>query len=165
MYIAFAIYIMLLIWVIVFKWTNYIAAQECIITFRKLDLAERFLACKKSFIGFDFSDLILNILLFLPMGSIFAPLFKKKYLILIIAVACSLVFEISQFFTCIGMSNIFDFLGNIVGCVIGFAIFLLLEKRITKRFIDITNIVVIIVGAPLCIYAIVMTIINFHYYL
>jgi hypothetical protein len=43
--------------------------------------------------------------------------------------------------------------------------FLFFEKIINKRFVDTINIVIIIVGVPLCIYAIVMTIINFHYYL
>ena len=65
MYISFAIYIMLLIWVIMFKWTNYIAVQECIVSFRKLTLTQRFIECKQSFFGFDFTDMVLNALLYI----------------------------------------------------------------------------------------------------
>ena len=159
MYMSFAIYIILLIWVVIFKWTNYIAAQESIITYRKLNLAQRF------FIGFDFFDTILNIILFLPMSLCFTLLFQKKHFILLIGIACSFIFEISQFFTCIGMFNIFDIIGNATGCVLGYVLFLFFEKIINKRFVDTINIVIIVAGVPLCIYAIVMTIINFRYYL
>ena len=165
MYMSFAIYIILLILVVIFKWTNYIAAQECIIIYRKLNLAQRFFACKQSFIGFDFFDIILNIILFLPMSLCFTLLFQKKHFILLIGIACSFIFEISQFFTCIGMFNIFDIIGNATGCVLGYVLFLFFEKIINKRFVDTINIVIIVAGVPLCIYAIVMTIINFHYYL
>ena len=164
-YISFAVYMILLVWVIIFKWSNYIAAQECIITFRKLDLAERFLTCQQSFIGFNFVDIVLNSILFLPMGLFFSLLFKKEYFVLLIGTAFSFIFEISQFFTCIGMFNIFDIIGNATGCVLGYVLFLFFEKIINKRFVDIINIVIIVVGVPLCIYAIVMTTINFHYYL
>lgn len=165
MYMSFAIYMILLIWVIIFKWSNYIAAQECIITFRKLDLAERFLTCQQSFIGFNFFDIILNTILFLPMSLCFTSLFQKKHFILLIGIVCSFIFEISQFFTCVGMFNIFDIIGNATGCVLGYVLFLFFEKIINKRFVDTINIVIIVVGVPLCIYAIVMTTINFHYYL
>ena len=71
MYMSFAIYIILLIWVVIFKWTNYIAAQECIITFRKLSLTQRFLACKQSFVGCDFVDIVLiGLLYFFALLSI-----------------------------------------------------------------------------------------------
>ena len=165
MYISFAVYIILLIWVIIFKWSNYIAAQESIITFRKLNLMQRFLACKRSFVGFDVTDIVLNTLLFLPMGLFFALLFKKECFILLIGVACSLIFEISQFFTCIGMFNVFDLIGNVAGCAIGYVLFLIFKRIINKYFVDITNIIVVSFGAPLCVYAIVITIMNFHYYL
>ena len=164
-YISFAVYMILLVWVIIFKWSNYIAAQECIITFRKLDLAKRFFVCKQTFIGFDFFDIILNTILFLPMSLCFTLLFQKKHFILLIGIACSFIFEISQFFTCVGMFNIFDIIGNATGCVLGYVLFLFFEKIINKRFVDTINIVIIVVGVPLCIYAIVMTTINFHYYL
>ena len=163
-YISFAVYMILLVWVIIFKWSNYIAAQECIITYRKLDLAKRFLVCQQSFIGFNFIDIVLNAILFLPMGLFFSLLFKKEYFILLIGTVFSFIFEISQFFTCIGMFNIFDIIGNVIGCLIGYVLFLIFKRIINKRFVDITNVVIVSLGAPLCIYAIVMTIINFNYY-
>ena len=92
-------------------------------------------------------------------------MFRRKYLVILTGGIFSFIFEISQFLTCIGMFNIFDIIANTTGCVLGYVLFLFFEKIINKRFVNIVNIAVIIVGLPLCIYAIVMTIINFHYYL
>ena len=164
-YMSFAVYIISLIWVVIFKWTNYISVEESIITFRKLNLVERFYACKQSFFGFDFIDIMLNVILFIPLGSFFMLMFRRKYLVILMGGIFSYIFEISQFLTCIGMFNMFDIIANTTGCVLGYVLFLFLEKIINKRFVNIVNIAVIIVGVPLCIYAIVMTIINFHYYL
>ena len=165
MYISFVIYMILLIWVIIFKWTNYKAAEECIITFRKLNLIQRYLASKHSFIRFDFFDLLLNSILFFPMGLFYTLLFKKEYFILLTGICCSFIFEISQFFTCIGMFNIFDIIGNVLGCTIGYCLFLIFKKIFSKRFTTIINIIIILLGLPFCIYAIFMTIKNFNYYL
>ena len=167
MYISLFIYIILLIWIIIFKWTKYEAALESIITFRPLSLSDRFNACKMSFVfkGFDPVDLILNILLFLPMGLYFVLLLKRKHLILLIGLATTFIFEISQFFTCIGMFNSFDVLGNMIGCVLGFILFKFINRYLTDKLINIINYIIITLFSPLCIYAIVMTIMNFHYYL
>ena len=164
-YMSFAVYIILLIWVVIFKWTNYISVEESIITFRKLNLVERFYACKQSFFGFDFLDIMLNVILFIPLGLFFKLMFRRKYLVILMGGIFSFIFEISQFLTCIGMFNMFDIIANTTGCVLGYVLFVFFEKIINKRFVNIVNIAVIIVGVPLCIYAIVMTIINFHYYL
>ena len=42
MYGALAMYVIMLIWVVVFKWTNYEAAEHSIITFRHLSISERY---------------------------------------------------------------------------------------------------------------------------
>ena len=64
---SLTIYFILLIWVIIFKWTNYEAAEHSIITFRHLELHERILSIKPWVFTLDIIDLILNILLFLPL--------------------------------------------------------------------------------------------------
>ena len=62
MYMSFTVYIILLIWVVIFKCTNYISVEESIISFRKLNLVERFYTCKQSFLGFNFIDIMLNVI-------------------------------------------------------------------------------------------------------
>lgn len=165
MYISFSIYLLLLVWMIVFKWTNYVAAQECIITFRHLDIGTRFNAISKGFFAFDLKDMMLNVLLFLPLGLLYTLLFKRKYMVLILSLILTFIFEISQFFTCIGMFSFSDILANILGCLLGYILFLLLIRLFNKKFIDTANIVIISLFSPLCIYAIIMTISNFHFYL
>ena len=165
MYISLSIYILLLIWIVIFKWTNYQAAEESIITYRHMDLYERYLVCKPKFRGIDSIDLILNMLLFLPMGIFFVLLLKRKYLTLLIGFIFTLSFEVSQFFTCIGMFSYSDILGNMLGCFIGYILYLFIKSIINKKIIDIVNIVIISIFSPLCIYAIIMTIINFNSYL
>ena len=92
-------------------------------------------------------------------------LLKRKYLIIIFSVVLTLIFEVSQFFTCIGMFNIYDLLGNIMGCVLGYILFFIFNRYVSKFFIDVTNIVILSLLSPVCIYAIIITIINFNSYL
>ena len=165
MYTSFFIYIVLLIWIIIFKWTNYQAAQESIITFRKFNISERYIACKPSFWGFDIVDIVLNLLLFLPLGLYFTLLLKRKHLILLIGLLLTISFEISQFFTCIGMYNSFDIIGNVLGCVLGYVLFLFLRRFFKQKVIDTTNIIITVLLTPVCFYAIIITIVNFNYYL
>ncbi len=165
MYTSLVIYILLLVWVIVFKWTNGEIVQDCILTFRRLDLFERYVACKPWFSELDLIDMVLNVLLFLPMGLYYILLLKRKYLILIIGFLLTFVFEISQFFTCIGMFNYYDILGNMLGCILGYVLFLLFNRFVSRKFIDTVNVVIIALFTPLCMYAIITTVSNFHYYL
>ncbi|MBQ8205873.1 MAG: VanZ family protein [Bacilli bacterium] len=165
MYGSVIIYAILLIWAIVFKWTNYEAVEHSIYTFRHLQLYERYLAIKPWSLTFDIVDIVLNMLLFLPLGLYFVLLLKRKYLIIIFSVVLTLIFEVSQFFTCIGMFNIYDLLGNIMGCVLGYILFLIFNRYVSKFFIDVTNIVILSLLSPVCIYAIIITIINFNSYL
>ena len=165
MYISLAIYAIMLIWVVVFKWTNYEAAEHSIITFRHLGLSERYDACYQWFFTCDPVDIALNAILFLPLGLFYVLLLKRKYLIVLIGLLLTIVFEISQFFTCIGMFNVYDLLSNFLGCIIGYVLFLLLHKFICKKVIDVANIVVIAIFSPICVYAIIMTIINFGSYM
>ena len=162
---SLVIYIILLIWSIIFKWTDYEVAQESIITFKHLNLAERYVACRPWFFQMDFLDFACNILLFLPMGLFFVLMLKRRYLVILIALILTTLFEVSQFFTCIGMFNFFDILSNVLGCVLGYIMFVCFNHLVSKRFIDVTNVVIIILFSPLSIYAITMTIINFKYYI
>lgn len=165
MYISLLIYIILLVWTIIFKWSNVEIAQDSIYTFKSLGLYERYIACKPWFIYLDNIDFLLNILLFLPMGLYFVLLLKRKYFIFIIAFVSTLLFEVSQFFTCIGMFNFYDIFSNMLGCILGYILYLIFNRFVNEKFIDRTNIVIISLFSLPCIYAIFTTIINFHYYL
>lgn len=166
MYGSLVVYLILFIWVVIFKWTNYEAAEHSIITFRPLDLSARYDAVIKWVFTCDPIDIVLNMILFLPLGLFYVLLLKRRrYLIVLIGLLLTISVEISQFFTCIGMFNVFDIISNFLGCLLGYGLFVLLNRFVSKRLIDITNIVIIGLMSPVCVYAIIMTIINFGSYL
>ena len=63
------------------------------------------------------------------------------------------------------MFNVYDLLSNFFGCLLGYIIFMLINRFVSKKVIDVANIVVISVFSPICVYAIIMTIINFGSYM
>lgn len=163
--ISFVIYFLLLIWVVVFKWTNYNSVIISVNNFRYMDLKSRYDACYEWFFFFDFKDLCLNIILFIPLGIFYLLPLKRKYIIIPIGIVLTLFFEMTQFFTCIGMLNVYDLIGNILGVILGYLLFLVLKKLFVAKIINIVNIVVISLFTPIVIYAIIMTIKNIGVYI
>ena len=125
--ISFTVYMILLIWVVIFKWTNYHAVNVSIYTFRPMDFAGRYDYGYEWFFYFEFTDLILNMILFIPLGLFYFKFFKNIVHASIFGIILMITFEISQFFTCIGMFNIYDLLGNFLGLLIGYLIYLIIH--------------------------------------
>ena len=73
---------------------------------------------------------ILNILIFIPLGVLLYPLFKKKRIIkgVLIGFIISLSFEIFQLYTIIGSFMLSDLISNTIGCLIGCLLCMLLLK-------------------------------------
>ena len=163
--LSFSIYMILLIWVAIFKWTNYHSVIVSVYTFRPMDLAARYDYGYDWFFYFELTDLILNMLLFIPLGLYYFKFFKNIIHASIFGIILMITFEISQFFTCIGMFNVYDLLGNFLGLLFGYLIYLLIKKIYTPRNINITNIILIILFLPVTIYAIYMTITNIDVYI
>lgn len=162
---SFTLYAIMLLWVVVFKWTNYFSVQVSINNFRHLDLITRYNEAYPWLYEFKPEDFVLNIILFLPLGLFYLLPLKRKWLILPISLLLTITFEVSQFFTCIGMFNSYDLLGNFIGAILGYILFCILHKKVSKKLIDITNIVVTIIFSPIAIYAIYMTITNIDVYI
>lgn len=162
---SFLVYIILLLWVIVFKWTNYFSVTVSINNFRHLNLADRYNACYEWFFYYELKDLLLNIILFLPLGIFYILLFKRKFLVIPVGFILIILLEISQFLTCIGMFNIYDILANMLGIIIGYILYLAFKKIYTPKAINIVNIITLIVFSPVVFYAIYMTIKNIEVYL
>lgn len=164
-FISLLIYFILLIWVVIFKWTNYNSVIISINNFRDLDIFTRYSECYPWFFYYDLNDLLLNIVLFLPLSMFFMLPLKHKWKILYYGLFLSLGFEISQFITCIGLFNIYDLIGNVLGLMIGYLFYLIFKKLYTSKAINVTNIITIILFSPIAIYAIYMTIKNIEIYL
>lgn len=167
MNISFALYLVLLIWVIIFKWTKYSVVISSINKWSPLSIAQRwqFGVSTGVFHNWQPLDFLMNAVVFLPLGIFYAQMFKPKESVLFFALGLSATFEISQFFTCIGMFNIYDILANALGAIVGFAIYLCLSKLYTSKTLDIINSIVIPPASSIVVYAIWMTIANFEVYI
>jgi glycopeptide antibiotics resistance protein len=163
--ISFFIYVVLLIWVIIFKWTNFFSVTVSINNFRHLDLASRYDACYEWFFYFELKDLILNIILFLPLGIFYLLVLKRRFLVIPLGFLLVILLEISQFFTCVGMFNVYDIFGNMIGIILGYLFYLVFKKIYTPKVVNILNSFVIVLCSPIAIYAIYMTLKNIEVYI
>ena len=80
------------------------------------------------------AQLILNVMLFIPIGFFVGGALKKKHIAYAIEIgfALSLFIEITQLITTRGVFNVDDIIHNTLGCVIGFSCFVLCYKLIKR---------------------------------
>jgi glycopeptide antibiotics resistance protein len=71
------------------------------------------------------AQLILNVLLFVPIGFLLGAIIKERRWLQVIEMGClfSLMIEILQLLTRRGVCNIDDVIHNTIGCAIGYGIF------------------------------------------
>ena len=78
------------------------------------------------------AQIIMNIVMFIPIGFFAGGALKKKHVwkAIEIGIALSLFIEITQLITTRGVCNIDDVIHNTLGCIIGFSCFVLCYKLI-----------------------------------
>ena len=167
--ILFALYIIALIWVIIFKCNNIEALH---IDFNKAMTIKERLAfkivpfqytLKAVFIDGVFIEiiaLIFNIVCFLPAGLLLRCFFKRKYVILI-GVGISFGFEVFQLFSTWGGPDISDIVLNVIGVLSGMLLYDFLSPRLKSKAINLTALIFIVIAIPLDIFAIVNSVIHF----
>jgi glycopeptide antibiotics resistance protein len=84
----------------------------------------------------DFMEIILNVMIFLPLGIYAGVLFKRWSFgnKLIFFFLISLLIEGLQYILSVGAFDITDIITNILGGIIGSLIFLLMEKLFNNRY-------------------------------
>lgn len=83
-----------------------------------------------------FNAMLLNILLFVPMGYIlpnFGGIFKKAYLMIPMGLLLSLVIETIQYFTRLGVFDVDDLMFNTLGTALGYLLYLLMMRLAKMR--------------------------------
>lgn len=138
--VLFIIYLIALFWIIVFKFNvpfsyignmrsiNLIPFSECLILNGRL----------------AYSEIIMNVVIFVPLGIYVGILFKgwitwkKLFFFFLISLIC----EILQFILGVGASDITDIINNTLGGIIGLMIYMGIEKVFknsakTQKFINI----------------------------
>ena len=142
--VLFVIYLIVLTWIIVFKMSldlhlfqdmnhrsiNLIPFAGSLIVNGKVEL----------------SEIILNIVVFIPAGVYMGMLFREKgFLRKIIPIfIVSLLYEVLQYIFAIGASDITDLIGNTLGGAIGIVLYDILQRLLGERTIKILNIFAVI---------------------
>jgi len=81
------------------------------------------------------AELILNVFLFIPIGFFASGALKKKILWNVVGIGflVSLFIEMTQLITTRGVFNVDDIIHNTLGCVLGFACFVLCQKLMRSQ--------------------------------
>lgn len=129
--ILFIIYLVILVWVILFKLQfslkdiDYIKSINLIPFHYSTAVGEQF----------HINEVMDNILIFIPFGillSMLAPKMKLQNKVLIIC-GTSLVLETTQFLLSIGSTDITDVITNTLGGIVGIALYALLLKAVKDK--------------------------------
>lgn len=77
-----------------------------------------------------FAEIIMNVMMFIPVGFFAGGALKKKHIwnAIEIGLVLSFFIELTQLITTRGVFNVDDIIHNVLGCVIGFACFVLCYK-------------------------------------
>ena len=164
----FALYIVALIWIIIFKCNNNSILH---IEFNKsMTLLERI---KYKGIPFKYTfnavfvrgslletlALVLNVVCFLPMGLL--RCFLKRKWVMLIGTSISFSFEIFQLFSCWGGIDISDFILNAIGVYLGILLCDFILNTQKGKYLNLLVLLCIALAIPLDAYAIINSVINF----
>lgn len=129
--LLFIVYLIALTWIIVFKDTIPFTEMGHM---RNINL-EPFQAPSRINGQIDYSEMIMNIVIFIPYGIYAGMLLKKWHLIQKIQLffVTSLFFEMTQYILAVGASDITDIINNTQGGIVGLIIFWLLNKFIRNK--------------------------------
>ena len=140
-YIVFSIYFLLLIWLVVFKFTTRLDELP---NLRAINLIPFYYDQENSM---HFKEVLYNVMVFIPAGFYLSAFFSRKNVLLGTAatVLISLSFEIIQWIFSIGASDITDIITNSLGGLCGMLLFMALGKITAKHRMTIVNVLGIII--------------------
>ena len=166
------LFIILLIWVVVFK-CNYNEGLH-IETNRGMTLEERLAYKEVPFEKFieavkgggtlavvEIIALFFNVICFLPFGGLGRFFTDKRWLVILAGGLFSLSIETFQLFSCWGGPDYIDLISNTLGVAIGVLIYELLRPRLSEDTINKIALWSTVIASPVAIFAIVNSIINF----
>lgn len=79
------------------------------------------------------AQLIMNVLMFIPIGFFTGGALKKKNLWIALGIGCafSLLIELTQLISTRGVFSVDDIIHNVLGCAIGYGVFLICNSLLT----------------------------------
>lgn len=137
----FILYLIVLTWVILFKMELDFSLLKNM-NYRSINLipfAESVTINGKT----DISEILLNVIVFIPFGIYISMLHKPwNFIQKIIPIFCvSLLYEVLQYAFAIGGSDITDLIGNTLGGIIGMILFFILIRMFGRDIIWTINLV------------------------
>ena len=168
--ILFCIYILLLIWIVLFKCNIYLSITNGYFEFKTLTLKERFDYYLIPFIDYfnndstqtfiKLKDGILNVFVFIPLGLYLSFFIKNNKFIKVIIYTflISLLFEIIQLFSLLGSFQTEDLILNTFSGLLGYIIYKIIYKEKNIKVLNILSLICIIILTPILIYGVINTI-------
>lgn len=140
----FIIYLIALFWIILFKFNVHFPNRGNIRSINLIPFNEPLILNGKM----DFGEIILNVLIFIPLGT-YTGIIYKKWIIekkLVLFVVISLILEGFQFILRVGAFDITDIITNTFGGISGLMIYKGIEKVFqnslkTEKFINILAVI------------------------
>ena len=123
--ILFGIYILLLIWIILFKASFSINEFIGLTKMRSINLIPFYYPTE---VNFHLREVIANILIFIPLGIYLKILDVNSKRTIIYGFVFSILLEVIQFVLEIGAFDITDIITNTTGTILGVCGYILLEK-------------------------------------
>ena len=134
-YIVFGVYLILLIWLVLFKFaTNFSAIPSM----RNINLIP---FSYKQQTNTQLREVLYNIIVFVPLG-VYVQIFKEEWKTTTkcgVVLITSFLFEVVQFIFAIGASDITDLIGNTLGGIVGILFCIIMKKITPKKYISIIN--------------------------
>lgn len=151
-------YLIALIWVIIFKLEFSIKELPQIRNINLIPFNQPAIVNGKA----DISEIVLNVLAFIPYGLFIHILMDEKSILkkLLIIFATSFIFELIQYIFAIGASDITDIISNTSGGIIGVVFSMFMEKLLRENWIKYINIVSTICAIILTAMCIILLLTN-----
>ncbi|MGP1597596.1 VanZ family protein [Peptoanaerobacter stomatis] len=145
-------YLIALIWVIIFKLEFSIKELPQIRNINLIPFNQPAIVNGKA----DISEIILNVLAFIPYGLFIHILMDEKSMLkkLLIIFATSFILELIQYIFAIGASDITDIISNTSGGIIGVVVSMFMEKLLREnriKYINIVSTICAIILTAMCI--------------
>lgn len=134
-YITFSAYLILLIWLVLFKFATSFSE---IPSMRSINLIPFYY---NQGTNTQMREVLYNIVVFVPLG-VYVQIFKEEWKIAkkcMVVFLTSFLFEVLQFIFAIGASDVTDLIGNTLGGIVGILFCITLKKITPKKYISIIN--------------------------
>jgi glycopeptide antibiotics resistance protein len=145
--LLFILYFLLLIWVVLFKFRSPFSQVGYLRNINLIPFGASVIIDRGRGPQIDLEEIIMNILVFVPLG-VYAKIFLPKKPFFLLAGLCflvSLCFEVLQYILAIGASDITDLINNTLGGILGIGLFMLLNKHLKEKAVKVVNIIGIVV--------------------